>query len=115
MNNQNKYKKIINEVKYELSQYGYDDIEVTDILVKYLYGIKESKYKDLLWTCYGEYILDNLEKHLRYKTKVIQCVDCGEWFEVSIKDTKTCRCEECIVEHKRELARLRKQKQRSNA
>ena len=109
------YKKIINEVKYELSQYGYDDIEVTDILVKYLYGIKESKYKDLLWTCYGEYILDNLEKHLRYKTKVIQCVDCGEWFEVSIKDTKTCRCEECIVEHKRELARLRKQKQRSNA
>ena len=109
------YKKIVEEVKYELSQYGYSDREVADILVKYLYGIKESKYKDLLWTCYGEYLLENLERHLRYKTKVIQCVDCGEWFEIGVKDTATCRCNECIIEHKRELARLRKQKQRNNA
>ena len=107
------YKKIIDDVKFELSQFGYSDIEITDILVKYLYGIKESKYKDLLWTCYGEYILQNLEKHLKMSTKIIQCVDCGEWFEIGIKDTRTERCNDCAIEHKRELARLRKQKQRN--
>lgn len=108
------YKKIVDEVKCELSQFGYSDVEVADILVKYLYGIKESKYKDLLWTCYGEYLLMNIEKNFKSKVKAIQCVDCGEWFEVNTKDTKTCRCDECIIEHKRELARLRKRKQRNN-
>lgn len=94
------YKKIVDEVKYELSQFGYSDIDVADILVKYLYDIKESKYKDLLWTCYGEYILSNIEKHLKSKVKEIQCVDCGEWFEVNIKDTKTCRCSICQKEYR---------------
>ena len=106
---------IMNEVKCELSQFGYSDIEVADILTKYLYGIKESKYKDLLWTCYGEYLLENIKKHIKLKTKAIQCIDCGEWFEVGAKDNKTCRCNECVAEHKRELARLRKKKQRNNA
>ena len=108
------YTKIVDEIKCELSKFGYSNIEVADILVKYLYGIKESKYKDLLWTCYGEYLLDNLEKHIKLKTKIIQCIDCGKWFEVGIFDSATCRCEVCVTEHKRELARLRKQKQRNN-
>lgn len=107
------YNKIVDEVKFELSQFGYSEIEAADILVKYLYGIKDSKYKDLLWTCYGEHLLTNLQKHFKSKTKTIQCVDCGEWFEVSIKDTMTCRCEECVAGHKRKLAKLRKQKQRN--
>ena len=106
------YKKIVEEVKYELSQYGYSDREVADILVKYLYGIKESKYKDLLWTCYGEYLLENLERHLRYKTKVIQCVDCGAWFEVGVKDTATCRCAECHKEYRNNYQRELMKKKR---
>lgn len=59
------YKKIINNTKNELSQYGNSDIEITDILVKYLYGIKDSKYKDLFWSCYGEVAYDNLLNNLR--------------------------------------------------
>ena len=97
------YNKIIDEVKFELSKYGYSDNEVADILVKYLYDIKESKYKDLLWTCYGEYILENIEKHIKLKTKVVQCVDCGEWFEIDVFDSATCRCKECVVEYKKTL------------
>lgn len=104
------YNLIMGEVKYELSQFGYNDYEVADILVKYLYGIKESKYKDLLWTCYGEYLLENLKKHIKLKTKVIQCMDCGEWFEVNIKDTKACRCAECQKEHRKQWDRERKRK-----
>lgn len=108
-----KYKKISDEIKYELSQFGYTDREIADILVKFSYGIKESKHKMVLWLCYGDYILENLEKHFKLQTKVIQCIDCGEWFEVSNKDNKTCRCHNCTNEHKRELTRLRVQKHRT--
>ena len=80
----------------------------------HLYDIKESKYKDLLWTCYGDYLLNNLQKYFKNNTKAIQCVDCGEWFEVGAKDNMTCICKKCVLDHKRELARLRKQKQRNN-
>lgn len=109
-----KYKKISDEIKYELSQFGYDDEEVADMLVKFLYGTK-SKNKMALWLCYGDIIFSNLENNVKQKMKEIQCVDCGEWFEVHNKNTETCRCTDCNTEHKRELARLRKQKQRSNA
>ena len=109
-----KCKRASDEIKYELSQFGYSDEEVADILVKFLYGVKKSKHKVALWMCYGDYILNNLEKYFKPQTKVVQCVDCGEWFEVGIFDSATCRCEECNINHKRYLARLRKQKQRNN-
>ena len=112
------YNRIVDEVKSELSQFGYSNSEVADILVKYLYGVKESKYKDLLWTCYGEYILGNLKKHLKLKTKVIQCVDCGEWFEVGIFDSATCRCKTCYEEYRkmciRENVRKYREKKKCN-
>ena len=107
-----KYDKVCSEIKEELSQFGYNEIEVTDILVKFLYGVKFSKHKMILWACYGDYIYNNLSKNIKPKTKVIQCVDCGEWFEVNTKDNQTCRCIECNIEHKRELTRLRVQKHR---
>lgn len=110
-----RYKQICDEIKYELSQFGYADTEISDVLVKYLYGIKKSKHKMILWLCYGEYIYRNLQNHFKLRTKDIQCVDCGEWFSVRIKDNKTCRCEECMIDYKRELARVRKQKQRNNS
>ena len=101
------YKKIVNEVKYELSQFGYSEQEVSDILVKYLYGIKQSEYKDLLWTCYGEYIYDNLSRNIKVKYKEIQCVDCGKWFEVSVFDSAKCRCKECQKENEKNLRKIR--------
>jgi AhpD family alkylhydroperoxidase len=106
------FKRIATEIKYELSQFGYTDSEITDILVKLLYHIKPSSHKSVLWFCYGKYIVENLEKHIKQITKVIQCVDCSEWFEVSVFDSATERCVDCANEHKRNLARLRKQKQR---
>ena len=51
-----KYKELSKTIKDELSQFGYSDIEATDILVKYLYGIKESRHKSILWICYGDII-----------------------------------------------------------
>ena len=42
------------------------------------------------------------------------CVDCGEEFTVYSKDTKTCRCEDCLKEHKKILRRERDKKYREN-
>lgn len=107
-----KYKRISDEVKSSLSRFGYSDVEVCDILVKFLYGIKKSSNKTALWMCYGDIIYDNLSMCFKPQTKTIQCVDCGEWFDIGVRDNRTCRCKDCSLEYKRELARLRKQKQR---
>lgn len=112
MRAQLKSRRIAKEIKSSLSQFGYNDIEITDILVKYLYGIKKSANKTALWICYGDIILDNLMKNKKKSTKDIQCIDCGKWFEVSVFDSATCRCHECTAKHKRNLARIRKQRQR---
>lgn len=106
------YKKTINKIKQDLSVFGYEDYEIADILVKYLYGIKDSKHKMVLWLCYGNYLIENLEKHMKYKNKDIQCIDCGKWINVNVKDNRTCRCNECSLEHKRLLTKLRVEKHR---
>lgn len=106
------YGKVIAEVKQDLNECGYSEIEIADILVKYLYDVKDSKNKDLLWACYGEILYNNLKDRVKSPTKEVQCVDCGEWFEIGKFDSATCRCENCLKEHKRELRRLKKQRYR---
>lgn len=113
MRMQTKNSKMASEVRAALSRFGYDDDEIVDILVKYLYGIRKSANKTMLWLAYGDVIYGNLSGKLKAQTKEVQCVDCGEWFEVGIFDSATCRCEDCASRHKRELSRLRKQKQRN--
>ena len=55
----------------------------------------------------------NLENNIKVrKTKLIQCIDCSEWFEVDIKDTKACRCKDCQLEEKRRLDREYRRKKR---
>lgn len=99
------YDRIVKETKIELSQLGYSDKQIVDILVLYLYG-KKSKYKDLLWTCYGEIILDNLKNNYgKRQTKDIQCVDCGEWFEVD-KSSRIIRCPNCYKNERQEHNRI---------
>ena len=99
------FKRIANEIRFELSQFGYSESEIVDILVKLLYHIKPSKHKSVLWFCYGKYIFENIEKNIKSKTKVVQCVDCGEWIEIDIKDNETCRCKECYTEYRRMCVR----------
>ena len=106
------FRRIANEIRCELSQFGYNESEVVDILVKLLYYIKPSKHKSVLWFCYGKYIFENIKKNIKSKTKVIQCVDCGEWIEVDIKDNETCRCKECYVEYRKIYYREKKREQR---
>lgn len=66
--------------------------------------------KELLWFCYGKYIVDNLKRNYPiHKTKLVRCIDCGEWFEVDIY-SKTCRCGICQHEYRKAWDRERKRK-----
>lgn len=106
------FKKIANEIRTELSQFGYSESEVVDILVKFLYHVKPSKHKSVLWFCYGKQIFENIEKNIKSKAKIVQCIDCGKWIEVDMKDNETCRCKECYAEYRRIYYREKKREQR---
>jgi hypothetical protein len=108
------FKRIANEIKTELSQFGYSDSEIADILVKLLYHVKPSSHKSVLWFCYGKYIVENLKQHFKLATKVVQCIDCGEWFETSVFDSAKDRCDECYDEYRkqRKLETQRKRRQK---
>ena len=100
------------KIRDEFSKFGYSDETITDMFIEYLYG-RDKRYKQLLWFCYGQYVVNNLEKNINVKkTKVIQCIDCGEWFEVPI-ESKRERCDECNIIYQREKTRLRVQKYRN--
>ena len=107
-----KYKNAINDIKSELSKYGYSDEEITDILVKYLYDIKKSKHKTALWFCYGDIIYNNLKNNVKPRTQECKCVDCGEWFEIDIFDSATERCDDCYKEHRKKYKALKEKERR---
>ena len=106
------FKRIAIEIREELSKFEYTDSEIADILVKLLYHVKPSSHKSVLWFCYGGYIVENLKKNIKQTTKVIQCIDCGEWFDVNTKDNETCRCPECYSEYRKVYYREKKREQR---
>ena len=89
------------KIRDEFNTLGYSNETVADMLVEYLYG-RDKRSKQLLWFCYGQYIYNNLKKNIgEKKTKFIQCVDCDEWVEVDILNTKTCRCDKCAKLYKK--------------
>ena len=103
---------VANELRDRFLSLGYSSQTITDMLVYYLYG-GHKRTKQLLWFLYGQQIVTNLEKNVEAKkSKIVQCNDCGEWFEVDIKDSMTCRCNNCSKDYKRERDRMRKQNYR---
>lgn len=106
------YDTLVKHIKDELFVFGYSDDEMSDMLVKYFYCEKiNSRDKDLLWSCFGEIIYKNLETNIKQSQKEIQCVDCGEWFIIKIKDSETCRCNSCYVEYRKKY-KAQKEKER---
>lgn len=90
------------KIRDEFSKFGYSDETIADMLVEYLYG-RGKRYKQLLWFCYGQYVVNNLEKNISVKkTKVVLCIDCGEWFEVDIS-SKKIRCDRCNEIHRKQI------------
>jgi hypothetical protein len=102
----NKLKKHSINNKYDLDSkdisYFYRDIKnqfleincnihfVVDVLVKYLYSVKNSKRKSTLWNTFGDILLEHLESNLK-DTK--QCESCGK--RIIITNNKIKYCEDC--------------------
>ncbi len=99
------------KIREEFGKFGYSEETITDMLIEYLYG-RNKRYKQLLWFCYGQYVVNNLEKNIHVKkTKFIQCIDCDTWFEIDISG-KRIRCDNCFElkrkEHNRKMYQQRK-------
>jgi len=101
--------KIILDIKNELMQFGYSDIEITDMLIKYLFIDKKTPNKEILWQCFGDVLVSNLKNNIPLGS--VQCQNCGKRFMPTGRNHNYCNiCSEII---KKENARLRKRKQRS--
>lgn len=53
---------------------------VTDVLIEYLYGYKESNFKTTLWSSFGDIIVENIKKNIDLKINegYIQCTECNK-------------------------------------
>ena len=105
-----KYKNIdyiFSNIKEQILELGASEVETCDILVEYLFGKKSSKYKNVLWYCFGEVINQNLKYNLtkKYGEKSKPCVICGE--RIEIKGKTDMYCEECAKEVDRKKAKKR--------
>lgn len=99
--------KVYKDIRDRLLIIVDDPYYITDVLVKYLYDEKKSKFKDTLWNCFGKEIVRNLEKNI---LGIVVCIDCG--CEVEITKKQQVRCEECNKEHNRKIERDKKRRQR---
>lgn len=102
---------LAHSLRQQMGLLGKPEYEISDILVRYLYG-NSKRYKEMLWFCYGHSIVEALQKNVAVQQKrIVQCTDCGEWFE-TIKGNRTVRCDECQAERNREYQRQKKRRQR---
>ena len=93
------------QIRMQFTDLGYSNETIADMLVYYLYKTPH-RSKQLLWFAYGKYIVENLKKNLEIPaTKLVECVDCGEWFEVPVR-SKSHRC--AICQHKKDKENKRK-------
>lgn len=77
---------------------------VADVLVQYLYGMKNVNNKKTLWECFGDELVENIQKNT---AGTIQCVTCGKR-EMKVMQRQTL-CTKCT-----NLAR-KKSKDQNNA
>lgn len=80
---------------------------VVDVLVKYLYKKKKTKYKTTLWSCFGDEIVDNIQRNIKIKLSegYIQCENCNKLIKPKSNRQKFCRS--CWKEIRKEQNRAK--------
>lgn len=109
------YADIKNLIKTELSSFGYQDDQIADYLVRFLYFETNSKYKSALWICYGDIIYENLCNNLGLRNDIRTCERCGNQFVLRPKAKNKTMCASCYADYRREMARVGMQKRRKTA
>ncbi|WMX58062.1 hypothetical protein [Peribacillus sp. R9-11] len=108
---------------YKLKQYIYivirqklleiypDANKIADVLVRYLFGVKDSKYKRTLWESFGTEVVNSIRKNVH---KEIDCSGCG--VTVYEPRQRQIRCDKCQNKYRlsQDKERKRKVRQRLN-
>ena len=103
--NNDNLRYVAQSIREQFSQLGYSEDIIADMLTQYLYKNKK-RSKQLFWFCFGKYVVQNLIKNIpQPEMKLVQCADCGEWFEVKIK-SKSTRCNKCQHEENKKAKRI---------
>lgn len=82
------YSYIRDSILERFNELKTDRVECCDILVKYLFHMRQSKRKNIFWMCFGDIVLSNLQKNLPAGS--IQCKKCGERFVPENWNQKLC-------------------------
>ncbi|WP_371017403.1 hypothetical protein [Pseudalkalibacillus sp. JSM 102089] len=94
-------------IRNELLKINPDPMYVADVLIQYLFGVKDSSFKSTLWESFGEEIEVNLDKNL---DEALECEDCDSKFR-KVKRGQV-RCESCYEIELKRIDRERKRKAR---
>ncbi|EDS77106.1 conserved hypothetical protein [Clostridium botulinum C str. Eklund] len=85
------------DIKNQLLEVCNDEVYITDVLIKYLYGDKKAKFKTTLWECFGNIIVENLKTNIKNRLKdTIQCEKCGK--RIKIINNRIKYCAKCAKE-----------------
>lgn len=103
----NKKQYIYLKIREDLMNIHHDAQHISDILVRYLFKVKNSKYKTTLFESFGNEIIKSLRKNLLDE---IDCITCGT--TVKEPSQRQTRCEKCQGDYRRKLDKLRKRKER---
>ncbi|WP_205135909.1 hypothetical protein [Virgibacillus halotolerans] len=95
-------------IRDKLLKINNNPIYITDTLVEYLYGEKESSAKTTLWESFGDVLTESLGANVKNKRN---CTDCNSSFRVV--NSRQVRCSDCQSEKVKEDAKLRKRRQRN--
>ena len=85
---------LISGLQRRLFSLGYSHYEVADMLVAYLYGQTNSRYKNILWLTYGDILLENIKRNVGTSQAV--CMRCGRRFNRTSPNHKYC--DHCFLE-----------------
>jgi len=109
-----KYMHVGTMMRREMLREEPDEVKVADILTRYLYTEEgENVNKDLLWFCYGGYILLNLQRNYKKITRILkdegikrkfskQCRECGQWYLTGLRRTDGI-CPDCAPKSKQRI------------
>lgn len=90
------------DIRQQLLEINSDPYYVTDVIIKHLYTVKNSKHKTTLWTSFGDILIENLKRNIVVVNTYCEC--CGD---VIVKTSnRTKYCDKCWKE--KELADSRK-------
>ena len=82
---------VMRDIMNQMEEICPDRIVLTDVLVKYLFGMHSTKRKNVFWNCYADVVLENLK--LNVNTNTIMCQRCGK--RVVPTNNRQKFCPEC--------------------